>query len=130
MWRHRWSLVFWTTALLLAWHYGLLRKLDPVVHTGFSAMMGRTTIDFAESAQRSTIRSNLDRALGKYRKANEGQDPPSLQALVEAGYLWSSDLQDEWGRPLLSEVRGGRLVVTGMGRDGKLGTADDWTLGE
>ena len=56
--------------------------------------------------------------------------PPVLQTLVDAGYLWGSDLQDEWGRPLFCEVRRGQLVITGMGRDGKRGTVDDWTLGE
>jgi len=128
--RHRWSLVFWTAALLLAWRLGALQKAAPFVHTGVDAMTGRTTIDIAESAHRSTIRSALERAIERYQAANEGQDPKSLQALVDAGYLWSSDLQDEWGRPLQSELQRDRFIVRGMGRDGKRGTEDDWTLGE
>jgi len=129
MWRHRWALVFWTAALLLAWRLGALQKAAPFVHTGFDAMTGRTKIDIAESAERSTIRSNLRRAIDRYR-ANERQEPKSLQALVDAGYLWSSDLQDEWGRPLQFELQHGRFVVHAMGRDGTSGTEDDWTLGD
>jgi len=128
MWRHRWSLLFWAAALLLAWRLGVMQKITPFVHTGIDAMTGQTTIDIAESAHRSTIRSTLHRAIDRYRAANDGQEPTSLQALVDAGHLWSSDLQDEWGRPLQTEFRQGRLVISGMGRDGKRGTADDWTL--
>lgn len=130
MMRNRRSLLLWAALLFLAWRLGGLQKLASTVQTGVDAMTGRTAVDLAKDAHRSTLLSTLDGALENYRALNEGQDPKSLQELVDAGFLWSSDLRDEWGRPLDSEVRRGRLVVRGLGRDGQRGTADDWTLGD
>lgn len=116
--------------VVAVWRLGYLPTLVGVVRTGVDTMTGRQAIEFTEDARRTALRSSLERAIEGYRATNEGQDPPDLDALVAAGLLWPSDLEDEWGRRLVTEKHDRRLVVRGLGRDGERSTADDWTVGE
>jgi hypothetical protein len=57
--------------------------------------------------------------------ATEGESPANLQAVRSAGLL-ATGAQDAWGRDIRYEKRSeASFRLTSMGRDGKLGTADD-----
>ncbi|MCX6561503.1 MAG: type II secretion system protein GspG [Candidatus Aminicenantes bacterium] len=57
--------------------------------------------------------------------ATEGGSPADLQAVRSAGLL-TTGAQDAWGRDIRYEKRSeASFRLTSMGRDGKLGTADD-----
>jgi hypothetical protein len=125
--------ISWIAAAALgfaAWHFGLGAQVSAVwktIGSGTRAMTGETAIDVGQDAKRSLVQSNLERAMREYR-ATVGQEPASLQSLVDAGLLQRGDIRDEWSRPLVTEIVGSRLEVRSAGRDGKSGTEDDWTL--
>jgi len=116
--------------VVAVWRFGGVEKVVGWLRSGSDAMTGKTAVHVAQDARRDLLRSNLKHALDNYRSTFDGQDPPDLESLVQSGFLWQSDLRDEWGRPLEFEKHAGRLVVRGVGADGKRGTDDDWVLGD
>jgi hypothetical protein len=99
-----------------------------VVGRAWDTIRAKVDPSFAAEVKHEEIATNLERALYEYRAAH-GADPAELPALVEAGFLQSTDLMDEWGRALDSQVVGGELMVTSRGKDGVADTEDDWILG-
>jgi len=124
------KLIIPAAIVVAVWRLGGVEKVLGWLHSGTDVMTGKTAVNVAEDTRRDLLQSNLKHALDSYRSTFEGQDPPDLESLVQSGFLWQSDLRDEWGRPLEYEKHAGRLVIRGIGADGTRGTSDDWVVGD
>ena len=102
-------------------------RIRQALQPGTDAMTGRTAVDIGQDMKRSVVESRLEYAFSQYR-ALEGREAENLEDLVTAGLLPSTDVRDEWRRPVVVELRGDQLIVHGLGADGQRGTEDDWVL--
>jgi hypothetical protein len=66
----------------------------------------------------------LDVAVQDYRRL-EHRMPPSLQVLVDEGYVVPEYATDPWGHPNLLVITGANYDLFSAGPDGQPGTADD-----
>jgi hypothetical protein len=80
---------------------------------------GKTQIEAGQAAKRKLIGISIQEAVSYYR-IQEEREPTSLQDLVNAGNLASEYTKDEYGRPLQSSVKNGKLVVRSIKPDGTL----------
>jgi competence protein ComGC len=78
---------------------------------------GKTQIEAGQAAKRKLIGISIQEAVD-YFSVQEGREPTSLQDLVDAGNLASEYTKDEYGRPLQSSVKDGKLVVRSVKADG------------
>ena len=78
---------------------------------------GKTQIEAGQAAKQKLIGISIQEAVDYFR-VQEERDPTSLQDLVDAGNLPSQYTKDEYGRPLQSSVKDGKLVVRSVKPDG------------
>ncbi len=125
-------LILLLAVIAATWNWGPVRERRVQIwgwlQAGTDAVSGQDSVDIGVEIKRHQVQNNLSRALREYRQLN-GQDPHELRDLVTAGLLQSSEFVDEWGRPLETERGTDGLRVRSRGRDGVLGTPDDWVLG-
>ena len=124
------ALVAVLAALLYA-ERGPIRKVlgrtQGAIQTTTNDFTGATSVAMGQQAKRQILQSALRSAIAAYRGLR-GEDPRSLQDLVDEGFLQRAHLVDEWGRKLEIGYDERGLVVRGLGADGAKGTSDDWVL--
>jgi hypothetical protein len=104
-----------------------LGRTKAVVQSTTNDFTGGTAVGMGQQAKRQILQSTLTSAIAAYRSLR-GEEPRSLQGLVDEGCLQRANLVDEWGRPLEVSSNEHGLVIRGLGADCKRGTADDWVL--
>jgi hypothetical protein len=78
---------------------------------------GGAQIEAGQAAKRRIIATTIQNNVNLFR-VQEEREPASLQDLVDAGYTTREGTLDEYGRPLQSESRDGKLVVRSVKPDG------------
>ncbi len=87
------------------------------------------------ASQVSVLSAEIDHYFGEVERDNKQPDLNTILARVDGRGLFARDssgqLFDSYGRPLLIQQTGTggalRVTVTSTGRDGKLGTGDDFS---
>lgn len=96
-----------------------VEKLKEVDSLNFQVILGRVRRITSVAEMR-----NLEVALASWW-LEKGSFPPSLEALVKAGYIGGGALKDMWGTPYLYQVKGDRYQIISAGEDRVYFTSDD-----
>ena len=95
--------------------------------TGFTGYLARARLQDANVTTARTQMQMLKSAVAIHT-VQHGAPPASLSAMVSAGTLQPSSLNDPWKQPFNFKPSGQGGTLTSNGPDGTPGTADDLTL--